>query len=430
MLETRNGHNQKTVKLSEIIFDKNIYPRKAHDPSLVQRYAESMESIESQHNFIGLDEKNRLIDGRHRHLAYQTLYLDEPDHEIQVYIYPVSDDKDSFALAVELNSDFGWQMTPEDKQSSAIKMYQVYGWTQEEIARRLKIGIGKVNQWLKQILENERDTREQKIWEMWLACYGSHDDIAKSLGIARTVVTDVLQKKSVNFYGKDSDNFRDLSPEIYTVWNFSKSNNKVKHFGNIPPEILDNLLYYYTQPFDVVFDPFVGGGMTIDVCKERKRRYYVSDLTPIPARVGEIREWDITQGLPEDLPVPDLVFLDPPYWKQAEKKYSEKDNDLGNVDLETFTNTIGNIARDIKRKWGSNRENARLAIITSPFYREGKYTDLPLICYQAISKYLVITERIQVPYSTEIVGGDEVKKAKADKRVIHTIRDLMIFKKE
>jgi len=104
--------------------------------------------------------------------------------------------------------------------------------------------------------------------------------------------------------------------QLYTVWNIAKANNEVKHFGNIPPEIIDNLLYLYTNPFDVVFDPFGGGGSSIDMCEKRKRRFYVSDLNPIPAH-SDIRKHDITTGLPADMPVPDFVFLDPPYWQQA-----------------------------------------------------------------------------------------------------------------
>ena len=95
----------------------------------------------------------------------------------------------------------------------------------------------------------------------------------------------------------DLNIFRDFEPEIYSVWNFAKATNEVKHFGNIPPEICDNLLYYYTRPGDVVFDPFGGGGSTLDVCEKRKRRCYISDLNPIPARERDIRQHDITTAL-------------------------------------------------------------------------------------------------------------------------------------
>ncbi len=191
------------VKLSDISFDMSVYPRKTHDPTLVQRYAESMESIETQNNFISTSKDLRLIDGRHRHLAYQTLYLDNPDHEIQVYVYPVDNDGDVFDLAAELNSDFGWQMTPEDKKTTAIQMYQKYNRTQDEIAKRLKIGKTKVSQWLQGILESEKKEREAKIWDMWLSCYGT-DEIEKTIGTKKRTIQEFLQENATKFSENDS----------------------------------------------------------------------------------------------------------------------------------------------------------------------------------------------------------------------------------
>ena len=61
------------IKLSEIVFDESIYPRKKHNPGAVIQYADNMEAIEEKNNFIHVDYKNRLLDGRHRHLAYLTI---------------------------------------------------------------------------------------------------------------------------------------------------------------------------------------------------------------------------------------------------------------------------------------------------------------------------------------------------------------------
>jgi len=74
-----------------------------------------------------------------------------------------------------------------------------------------------------------------------------------------------LQKCQVEFLGNDALLFRNFQPQLYTIWNFPKLTNDVKIFGSVPQEIIDNLLYYYTEPFNVVFDPFGGGGSTIDV---------------------------------------------------------------------------------------------------------------------------------------------------------------------
>jgi len=419
---------KQTVKLSDVRFDESVYPRQQHDPQLVQQYAENMEAIEAAGHYICVAQDLRLVDGRHRHLAYLTLYLDDHDHEVQAYIYPITDDKEVYALACELNSDAGWQMTPGDKQHACIRLYRDYKYTQEEIAKSLKVRKGKVVSWLQAVLDDEKKQREAKIWDMWLGCH-THQEIAEAAQIDRTVVTKFLQEMCVEFQGNDLHNFRSFDPQPYTVWNFSKLANKTTVFGSIPQEIIDNLLYYYTEPFNVIFDPFGGGGSTIDMCKLRKRRYYVSDLSPIPAR-SDIRQWDIMQGLPDDLPVPDLVFLDPPYWKQAEGKYSSKETDLSNIPLDQFLSTIAEIAKTVKRKWNNSRPKARLALIIGPWKDNGHYLDLPFLCYEQVSKYLALDVRIQVPYSTEVHGGNYVKMAKEKKELLYLTRDLMVFKQE
>ena len=279
---------KQTVKLSDVRFDESVYPRQQHDPQLVQQYAENMEAIEAAGHYICVAQDMRLVDGRHRHLAYLTLYLDDHDHEVQAYVYPITGDNDVFALACELNSDAGWQMTPGDKQHACVRLYRDYKYTQEEIAKSLKVRKEKVVSWLQAVLDDEKKQREAKMWEMWLSCH-SPKEIAPMVDVVERTVQAFVQENAVKFQGNDSALFRDFDPQVYTVWNFSKLTNKTTVFGSIPQEIIDNLLYYYTEPFNVVFDPFGGGGSTIDVCKSRKRRHYVSDLSPIPAR-SDIRQ--------------------------------------------------------------------------------------------------------------------------------------------
>ncbi|HMB45697.1 MAG TPA: hypothetical protein VKL21_07740 [Candidatus Methanoperedens sp.] len=35
----------------------------------------------------------------------------------------------------------------------------------------------------------------------------------------------------------------DFHPQLYNIWNFARNNNETKHFGNVPTEITENLLY-------------------------------------------------------------------------------------------------------------------------------------------------------------------------------------------
>jgi len=429
--------SHETVALSAIRFDKSVYPRTKHDPALVQRYAACLAEIEAAGNYITVDANLRMLDGRHRHLAYLTIYSEEPDHQVTVHVLPVSDDSEAFEVAAKLNSQSGWQMTEEDKEAAARRMYQQPDRrkTQAEIGAILSVSTTTVSRWLTGILEAERKAREAKMLSMWLACH-TQEDIAEAVGVVQSVVAEFLQRISEKYSGNDSDIFRnfDAEPEegkksprqLYSVWNFPEATNKTRVFGSIPPEIIDNLLYYYTKPFDVVFDPFGGGGSTVDKCIERKRRYYVSDLNPIPAR-SDIRKHDITTGLPGDLPVPDFVFLDPPYWKQAEGKYSQDPTDLGNLKtVEEFIEAIGRIAQQAKRKW-NGVHTGRLALILGPCKQDGAYTDLAFLAYARVAKYLNPVQRIIVPYTTQVHGGAYVEGAKKKKELLYLHRDLMVF---
>jgi hypothetical protein len=69
----------------------------------------------------------------------------------------------------------------------------------------------------------------------------------------------------------------DFDPPIYNVWKQQEKTAGAGHFGNSEVRWLDNLLYLYTEPFQVVVDPFAGGGSTIEICKKRFRRYWVRE---------------------------------------------------------------------------------------------------------------------------------------------------------
>ena len=129
---------------------------------------------------------------------------------------------------------------------------------------------------------------------MWMQCY-TQEEIAEKIGLSvqpiKDSISDNLEKlqKNPKFLFND-DSF---SPPIYNIWKLQNKSSKVSHFGNSEQQWLENLIYLYTEPFDIIVDPFAGGGSTIDVCKKRGRRYYVSDRKPIIEREHEIRLHDI-----------------------------------------------------------------------------------------------------------------------------------------
>ncbi len=412
------------IKTSEVVYREDLYPRIDKDPALVQRYAVNIEVLPP----IEVNQHMELIDGWHRWTAHKTNKLDE----IQAVITKTASESEFLALACQRNATAGKQLSDLDKRKMAIRLYNGgEGIPKERIAEVLSVSGRSVSAYLTDIERELKSAREEKILSMWLACH-TQQEIADAVGVSVGGVNEFVQNISktdaLPKLKKSAISHEDgFEPQIYSIWNFPKATNEVKHFGNIPPEIIDNLLYYYTKPFDVIFDPFAGGGSTIDVCRKRMRRYYASDLNPIKAREHEIRQHDITAGMPDDLPVPDFVFLDPPYWKQAEGKYSKDVTDLANVDIETFLDSIGKIAAGLKRKWSGAKRGGKLALIIGPWKDKGKEVDLALMCHSRISKYMEPHKRIIVPYSTQVHGGAFVEMAKNKREMLYLFRDLMIF---
>lgn len=132
---------------------------------------------------------------------------------------------------------------------------------------------------------------------MWLACYPT-DEIAEATGASKADVSGVCSKMAglPNLNKVDqsaAEHATDFTPPIYNIWKQQEKTNGSSHFGNSEVRWVDNLLYLYTTPFDVVLDPFAGGGSTIDICKKRFRRNMLSDRKPIVERETEIRQYDL-----------------------------------------------------------------------------------------------------------------------------------------
>ena len=106
------------VRLSQIIFDPVIYPRKEHRPDLVQQYVDTLDQIEAKQDYISVSTDMKLLDGKHRWLAYRKRHGDE-DVEIPVLIYPATHAHEQLRLAFRLNNSHGWQVTNSDKEAGA-----------------------------------------------------------------------------------------------------------------------------------------------------------------------------------------------------------------------------------------------------------------------------------------------------------------------
>ncbi|MEM9082783.1 MAG: DNA methyltransferase, partial [Planctomycetota bacterium] len=100
-----------------------------------------------------------------------------------------------------------------------------------------------------------------------------------------------------------------------TLWEYPS-----QHYGNAiqgtkgyegatPSWVVWQLLQRYTRERDVIVDPMVGGGTTIDVCRDLNREPRCFDLRPIR---DDIQHADARE-LPIENESVDFFFVDPPY---------------------------------------------------------------------------------------------------------------------
>lgn len=427
----------KTIQLSQVVFDESIYPRREHNPSIVQQYEEHLDEIEARKNFISIAEDMTLLDGRHRQLAYlkRARSDGQEDKEIQVFVFPVTEKREKYALACELNSDHGLQPSVQEKKTQVLRLYSEFSYELAEIAKMVSVRYKSALDWTKTIRDNEKRLQDEKIFEMWLSCHTSKE-IESELELDKSTVSrrlkGLLQKVPGNFSQQSYSTDSNWKPPLYDVWAFAKGTNRVSHNGNSEVRIVDNLLYLYTEPFDIVIDPFAGGGSTIDVCKKRLRRYWVSDLNPIVEREHEIRTANVLTELPgpynawKDV---SFVYLDPPYWRQALGMYGDSPDNLANMELEKFYNTLVNL---ISRYADKMYSGSHIALIIQPTQwnaPERKPVDhiFDIMIKLLDNQNLKYSRRISVPYSTHQYNPQQVNWAKENKDILVITREIIIF---
>ncbi len=440
---------EQSVKIDQIVFREDLYQRIKKDPVTVQKYAEDLSVLPP----IEVNQHNELIDGWHRWTAHKKNDI----QEIAVIVTQTNSDIHFIELAIERNSKYGLQLSQEDKRSIARRIYHSIPVTEREVKKEklshiFSVSLRTIQNWLSRIDKDDKEQRDVAALNKWFACY-TQKEIAKAFGITQQAIELILQGnerfrflvkpgelreiedkverwQEIEKLRRDAAFYQtDFTIPLYNVWKQKEKQTELNHHGLTEPLFVDNLLYLYTNPFDTVVDPFAGSGTTIDICKKRFRRYWVSDRKPIIERESEISKHDITGGLPalprwKDVK---LVYLDPPYWKQAEGQYSKDSEDLANMPLDQFNNVLAELIKGFSKKL----TNAYIALIIQPTQWNAPdriFTDHIGDMLRTVK--LPVDLRYSVPYESQQNNAQMVEWAKQNKKCLVLTREIIVWRVE
>jgi hypothetical protein len=125
-----------------------------------------------------------------------------------------------------------------------------------------------------------------------------------------------------------------------------------------------------------------------------------------------------------------LTYLDPPYWRQAAGEYSDDAEDLANMPLEQFTESMVSIVKRVAAK----QSKGVIALIIQPTqWRsevKGDFTDHIFDIIQGVCKVknLRLENRVSVPYSSEQCTPQMVNWAKENRKLLVLSRELIIWR--
>jgi len=216
----------------------------------------------------------------------------------------------------------------------------------------------------------------------------------------------------------------DWEPRYFNHWSaFPIESWQQKYPGQIPGGILSNILYYTTSKGELVIDPFGGGGNMARACERMGRKCITYDISP---KFPGIHKHNVV------FPFPDagaqLVFLDPPYFKQKKGEYASDPADLSNIEnpdqFHLLLETVCDNAREALDQGGY------LALIIGASQTKDYYIDHAAEMYCRLKdKPWRHINTIAAAYPTTQYSGSDINHAKTSRIMLNLYTSIQIWRK-
>ena len=197
----------KTIKIDEVVWDPSIYPRDKWSTSVVNEYVDVLKSGKQFKTPIVVEEgTNRLLDGKHRHLAYskyQTEYDDAsksdkfdpnewatPVDEIPVEYHKIPEGVPAYLYALSLSAKHGLRHTPTDKKTVARRVLQENpDFDVNRIAEYASVSWKTAKTYVEDLLARRKEEQKYIAYRTYLLGW-TKEEVASGIGCPRKTVDD------------------------------------------------------------------------------------------------------------------------------------------------------------------------------------------------------------------------------------------------
>jgi len=196
--------------------------------------------------------------------------------------------------------------------------------------------------------------------------------------------------------------------------------------GATPAYVIWNLLERYTREGDLVVDPFAGGGTTLDIAREGKRRALGYDVHPTREDIFRAD----ARKLPLEADKADFVFMDPPYSTHLD--YGDDPRDIGKLDAlagDEYYRAMDGVFAEVQRVL---RDRRYLAIYVSDSFKKGEgFAAIGCELYALARKRFRPVDHIAVVRGNRTLEKPNFHRAAAEGNFfLRGFNHLLIFKKQ
>lgn len=210
-----------------------------------------------------------------------------------------------------------------------------------------------------------------------------------------------------------------IRPMTTTLWSYPSQQHgdadqgDRSYAGATPSWVIWQVLHRCTRENDLVVDPMCGGGTTIDVAREMKRKALGYDLNPTR---DDIFRAD-ARALPLEDASCDFVFVDPPYSTHVD--YSDDERCIGKLDAggddggAAYYGAMRNVIGEMRRVL---RDNRYAALYVSDSFKKGnpparRFMPIGFELFSMLREVFVPVDIVAVVRRNQKLGRGPWKKA-------------------